>query len=65
MSQPHDPLRDLASEAVKAIPPVTVYALTLNEWLAAVSIAYVLLQGAYLLWKWRGEWKRRQRAEVG
>lgn len=33
---------------------VTLYALTLNEWVAIVTIAYFVTQWLYLLWKW---WK--------
>lgn len=26
------------------------------EWMYALTAVYVVLQGAYLLWKWRREW---------
>jgi hypothetical protein len=45
-------------ETAKALPAVagaTIAGLTLNEVVAAVTILYILLQSAYLLWKWRKE----------
>ncbi|MFA7239002.1 MAG: hypothetical protein WC091_02745 [Sulfuricellaceae bacterium] len=33
---------------------VTLYALTLNEWVAIVTIIYFITQWVYLIWKW---WK--------
>lgn len=60
MSEPHqDMARDLAAAAAKTVPPVTVWALTLNEWLALASIIYVIAQLAHLAWRWRREAKRR------
>jgi hypothetical protein len=50
---PQSLARDAGAEAVKLIPPVAVWSLTLNNVLAAVSIAYVLLQIAFLVWKWQ------------
>jgi hypothetical protein len=57
----HDIGRDATSAVVKAIPPVAVWSFTLNDWLAAVSILYVLLQVAHLIWKWRREGQARGR----
>lgn len=31
-----------------------------QEWMYALTAAYVVLQGAYLLWKWHREWKARR-----
>ena len=60
MSQTHQELgRDVGAAVVKVFPPALVWSLTLNDWLAIVSIVYVLMQGAYLAWKWRREWKKR------
>lgn len=45
-------------ETAKAVPAVggaIASALTLNEALAVVTILYILLQAAYLIWKWRRE----------
>lgn len=52
-------LKDLAAEAGKASPPVALVATswmngwTIGEVAAAVTIGYVLLQAAYLVWRWR------------
>lgn len=35
---------------------VTLYGITLQDWLAIGGICLLVLQGAYLLWKWRREW---------
>jgi hypothetical protein len=45
-------------ETAKAVPAVggaIASAVTLNEALALVTICYILLQAAYLIWKWRRE----------
>ena len=39
-------------EALKAVPPVAVVALTLNEWATIATVVYVILQGVYLIRKW-------------
>ena len=55
--------QDLAAEAMKAAPPVavvtanTVAGMTLNDYVALATIAYVVLQAAYLCWKWYKEHK--------
>lgn len=56
----------LAHEAIKAAastaPPVVVTlamklgALSPADWAAIATIVYVVVQTAYLLWKWRREW---------
>lgn len=53
--------RDLGAAAVKSLPPLTVWALTLNEWLALAGILWIILQAAYLLRKW----VREERAKRG
>lgn len=50
----------LIQEAAKAAPPVSVSAFTGNEILIGLSIVYVLLQCAHLLWKWNKERKHDQ-----
>jgi uncharacterized membrane protein YfcA len=30
------------------------------EWMYALTALYVVLQGAYLIWKWRREWDVRR-----
>lgn len=42
-------------EAAKAAPPTGVAAITGNEVLIGISIVYVVLQIAHLLWKWNKE----------
>lgn len=52
------------AEALKAAPAVggTVYsAITLNQMVAAATLFYILLQAAYLGWKWYGEYKAKQK----
>lgn len=46
-----------AAEGMKLAPVVAVAAWTTNDWLIITSIAYVALQAAYLVWKWRKEAK--------
>jgi hypothetical protein len=59
MSDQHNDLAREAGVAVaKIVPPVAVWTLTLNNVLAALSILYVVLQTAYLVWKWRRDLKR-------
>ncbi|WP_313073424.1 hypothetical protein [Melaminivora sp.] len=54
-------IRTAAAEAAKAAPPVAVLAdaaargWTMTHTATALTIAYVLLQSAYLVWKWRVE----------
>lgn len=44
-------------EAAKAAPPTGIAAITGNEVLITISIVYVGLQIAYLIWKWNKERK--------
>jgi hypothetical protein len=50
--------------ALKSAPPVAVIAASTSgaidmTWLVgAVTIGYIILQSAYLLWKWRRESKK-------
>lgn len=54
-------IKTAAFEAAKATPPVAAVAdaaskgWTMNHTAMALTIAYVLLQSAYLIWKWRAE----------
>lgn len=47
--------------AAKSAPPLAVVAavesgaFNMSFWVGAATIAYVVLQGAYLIWKWRRE----------
>jgi hypothetical protein len=56
---------DFAREAAFGTPVVAAAAWTMNDVLIYVSIAYVLLQTAYLLWKWSGEYKARKTSKAG
>lgn len=42
-------------EAAKAAPPTGIAAITGNEILIGISIVYVVLQIAHLIWKWNKE----------
>lgn len=59
MDTPPDLARDFSRELVNSVPPVTVAALTLNEWVMIASLAYIVLQAAYLIRKWVREERRR------
>ncbi|ABM38593.1 hypothetical protein [Polaromonas naphthalenivorans] len=54
----HQTLRDVLVETAKASPPVAVVTAglasgwTLNNALTALTILYVVLQIAWLLWRW-------------
>lgn len=56
----------IASEVTKSAPPValsiaaTVGGLTLNEWMAIATIAYIGLQAGFLVWKWWKEFRAKQ-----
>jgi predicted MFS family arabinose efflux permease len=60
----------ITTEAMKAAPPVAVNAgaliggYTVNEWVAFGTLAYLALQAAFLLWKWRKEAKRYAHEEA-
>ncbi len=51
-------LKDIAGEAVKASPPIAVVGTsiaadwTINHTVAALTIVYLLLQIAWLIWRW-------------
>lgn len=55
----------IVSEGAKATPPLVVLMLdkvtgaNLNNMLLVVTIGYVCLQAAYLVWKWRRQAKRK------
>lgn len=54
----HQTLKDIVVETAKASPPVAVVTAglasgwTLNNALTALTILYVVLQIAWLLWRW-------------
>ena len=59
MSAPqHDMMREVGVATAKVTPAAAgtaITALTLNEWVAIVTIIYVVIQTLHLLWKWRRE----------
>lgn len=66
--QKHDAVMQAAQAvpATAAIVATKVLGFSLNEWLAIASIAFIVLQAGYLLWKWRNEWRARaRRREAG
>jgi LPXTG-motif cell wall-anchored protein len=58
----HTP-HEAASQAVQATPAALaigadlVFGVTPERWLTYLGIAFLVLQAAYLLWKWRKEAK--------
>lgn len=51
--------RDVGLAVAKTLPPVTMYTLTLNEWVAVATILYIMLQAAHLIWKWGRDMRSR------
>ncbi len=58
-----------ATEAAKAAPPVAAavgaatHSISINHVVGAVTIAYVVLQAAYLIWRWRRDHRRDVREQ--
>ena len=55
---------DIASEVAKSTPPALVIGATVSgwgpqEWMYVLTAGYVVLQIAYLIWKWRRDARRR------
>lgn len=56
---------EVAQQTAYSAPPVVatgavLAGLTLNEWVATATIAYIVLQAAYLGWKWYQEYKAKK-----
>lgn len=49
-----------AARATPAIAGATAATVTLNDVVAIVTIIYVVLQAAYLVYKWRNDVKQRR-----
>jgi hypothetical protein len=53
-------------EGAKSAPPVVVagtawlFGLTLNDWVAIGTLAYLVLQGGFLIWRWYRESKNKE-----
>lgn len=61
---------DLATAAYQATPGAAaaggarMVGLPLSDWLVVASIAFVVLQAAYLIWKWRRDARRDARRDL-
>lgn len=50
--------QEIVAQAINSTPSVAfiwctaILSITINQWLAVFSIAYIILQAAYLIWKW-------------
>lgn len=49
--------------AIKSAPPVAVAAASVagwsvQEWMYAGTLGYIVLQAGYLVWKWYREWHK-------
>ena len=56
---------EVGAAAAKVTPPLTVAMASaggwgVQEWMYAATFVYVVAQLAYLLWKWRREWKSKR-----
>jgi disulfide bond formation protein DsbB len=54
---------DVIEAAAKASPPVAyvgvrLVGVSLPDWVAIATLAYLLLQGAHLIWRWRRQARR-------
>ncbi len=49
---------EVTQQVAYATPPVAVAALTMNEAVALATLFYIILQAAYLGWKWYQEYKK-------
>lgn len=47
---------EAATQGVFAAPAVGGAVLTLNQWVMIATLVYLVLQIAFLAWKWRREW---------
>lgn len=59
----HELAEAASAAALKSAPPVAVVAASaagwgVQEWMYALTCAYLLAQLGYLLWKWYREWRK-------
>lgn len=59
----HELAEAASAAALKSAPPVAVVAASaagwgVQEWMYAGTLAYIVLQSGYLLWKWYREWRK-------
>lgn len=55
----------LGTATVKVLPPGLVVSASLagwgvQEWMYGATVIYVVVQTAYLLWKWINEWRDKR-----
>jgi hypothetical protein len=53
-------MADIGVSAVRTSPPFVLYTVSPNDILVVIGIISGLLNVAYLLWKWRREWRKGQ-----
>lgn len=54
----------VTTEVMKAAPPMAVSAFTLNHMVAFATLCYILLQAAYLIWKWRRDIRNDNQSKI-
>lgn len=58
--------KETATQIAQAIPSILavihskVLGLSIDNWLGLCGIAFLVIQAAYLLWKWRRDWTRER-----
>ena len=61
--------QDIATAVAQTAPGAAgtgaaqLFGLPLSDWAVLATIAFVVLQAAYLVWKWRRDYKREQARE--
>lgn len=60
---PNSSLSDAIDSGLRASPPLTVTAasfmgLPLESWVYLVTLIYTIIQIAFTIWKWRGEYNK-------
>jgi len=38
-----------------------IFGISLDDWVKLAGLGFIVLQAMYLIWRWRREWKRKQR----
>jgi hypothetical protein len=56
-------MKEVAVQTIFAAPPATVLLtnITMEQWKSGLAIGLLLLQAAYLIWKWNKESKNKDR----
>ena len=60
MDQPQSFTSEVIDAALRTAPPATVYAFTLEWWIGIATLAWIVLQTAYLIRKWWREERGRK-----